>query len=332
MRIVSIVSAIVGLLVGTAIVGYYGFADVWHALAAIHWVGFAIVCAYHLALFCVLGLAWYAVLPPPRPVGVGTMIWGRIVRDSGSEVLPLSQLGGFGMGARAATVAGLAGMLSFASTVVDVTLETLAQLVYAAVGLGLLVWLHPGAVIAKPLGAGLIVGVFAVFAFVFVQRRGLGVVEILAERLAPRWIPNAVGHTRAFHQHIHAMYARMAGPQLGFVLHLVGWFANGIEAWIALHLMGVDLNIAAVLTIESLLYAVRSFAFFVPNAVGVQEGAYVILGGLFGLPPETALALSLLKRGRDLVVGVPALLVWQGSEGRRALRSDREVRSGNEAR
>lgn len=332
MRFVSIVSAIVGLVVGTAIVGYYGFADVWHALAAIRWGGFAIVCVYHLGLFCLLGLAWYAVLPPPQSVGAGTMIWGRIVRDSGSEVLPLSQLGGFGMGARAATVAGLSGMMSFASTVVDVTLETLAQLVYAAVGLGLLVWLHPGAAIAKPLGAGLIAGVFAVFAFVFVQRRGMGVVERLAERLAPRWIPNAVGHTRAFHQHIHALYARMAGPQVGFVLHLAAWFANGVEAWIALHLMGVELNIAAVLAIESLLYALRSFAFFVPNAVGVQEGAYVILGGLFGLPPDTALALSLLKRGRDLVIGVPALLIWQGTEGRRALRSDRQVHSGNEAR
>ncbi|MDE2512741.1 MAG: hypothetical protein KGL22_01435, partial [Alphaproteobacteria bacterium] len=86
MRIVSIVSAVIGLLVGTAIVGYYGFADVWHALSAIHWSGFAIVCAYHLALFCLLGLAWYSVLPTPRTVGVGTLIWGRVVRDSGSEV------------------------------------------------------------------------------------------------------------------------------------------------------------------------------------------------------------------------------------------------------
>lgn len=331
MRIVSIVAAIIGLLLGTAIVGYYGFGDVWNALRAIRWSGFAIVCAYHLALFVLLGTAWYLVLPP-RSAGVGATIWGRIVRDSGSEVLPLSQLGGFAMGARAATVAGLQGALSFASTVVDVTLETLAQLVYAGVGLGLLVWLRPDATIAKPLGIGLIVGVFAVFAFVLVQRRGMGVVERLAERLAPRWIPDAVGHTRALHQHIHAMYARMFGPQAGFVVHLVAWFANGVEAWLALHLMGVPLGIGAVLTIESLLYAVRSFAFFVPNAVGVQEGAYVVLGGLFGLPPDVALALSLLKRGRDLTIGVPALLIWQGTEGHRALRTGRQLRAGKEAR
>ncbi len=332
MRTISIVAAIVGLLLGTAIVGYYGFAEVWAALRAIRWSGFAVVCAYHVALLSLLGLAWYAVLPPPRAVGVGPQIWGRLVRDSGAEVLPLSQLGGFAMGARAASVAGVPGALSFASTVVDVTLETLAQLVYAAVGLGLLIWFRPDATIAKPLGVGLIVGVFAIFAFVFVQRRGLGVVERLAEKLAPRWIPDAVEHTRTFHHHIHAMYARMAGAQLGFVLHLGGWFANGVEAWIALRLMGVPLGIGPVLAIESLLYALRSFAFFVPNALGIQEGAYVMLGALFGLPPDVALALSLLKRGRDLTIGVPVLLAWQGSEGRRAWRAGRRLRRTKEAR
>ncbi|MDE2228205.1 MAG: flippase-like domain-containing protein [Alphaproteobacteria bacterium] len=332
MRIVSIVAAILGLLLGTFIVGYYGFGDVWSALRAIRWSGFAVVCLYHLGLLGLLGVAWYTVLPPPRSVGPGALIWGRIVRDAGAEVLPLSQLGGFAMGARAVTIAGLPGTLSLASTVVDVTLETLAQLVYAAVGLGLLVWFRPNAAIAKSLGVGLIVAVFAVFAFIFVQRRGMGVVERLAERLAPRWLPDAAEHTRALNHHIHMMYMRMVGPQLGFVLHLAGWFANGIEAWIALHLMGVPLGIGAVLTIESLLYALRSFAFFVPNAVGVQEGAYVVLGALFGLSPEIALALSLLKRGRDLTIGVPALLVWQGTEGRRALRAGRQLRASKEVR
>ncbi len=48
---------------------------------------------------------------------------------------------------------------------------------------------------------------------------------------------------------------------------------------------GATLDFAAVLVIESLLYAIRSVAFFVPNAIGVQEGAYVMLGAGFGLAP-----------------------------------------------
>ena len=40
-----------------------------------------------------------------------------------------------------------------------------------------------------------------------------------------------------------------------------------------------------------------------------------LLGALFGLSPDMALALSLLKRGRDITIGVPVLLCWQALEG-----------------
>jgi hypothetical protein len=44
-----------------------------------------------------------------------------------------------------------------------------------------------------------------------------------------------------------------------------------------------------------------------------------VVGALFGLSPEFALALSLIKRVRDIVIGVPALALWQAMEGRRLL-------------
>jgi hypothetical protein len=66
-----------------------------------------------------------------------------------------------------------------------------------------------------------------------------------------------------------------------------------------------------VLILESLAFALRSAAFAVPAAVGVQEGGYVALGALFGLGPEIGLALSLLKRAREVLLAVPALLGWK---------------------
>ena len=39
-------------------------------------------------------------------------------------------------------------------------------------------------------------------------------------------------------------------------------------------------------------------------------------GAVVGLGPEVALALSLIKRVRELVIGAPALLAWQIAEGR----------------
>ena len=50
-----------------------------------------------------------------------------------------------------------------------------------------------------------------------------------------------------------------------------------------------------------------------PGALGVQEAGYALLMPLFGLPAEMGLAVSLLKRARDIVIGVPVLLAWQGT-------------------
>jgi hypothetical protein len=72
--------------------------------------------------------------------------------------------------------------------------------------------------------------------------------------------------------------------------------------------------------LESLLYAVRTVAVVIPNAVGIQEGAYVLIGAGFGLTPQTALAVSLVKRARDLAIGLPALGAWQIVESGRLWR------------
>jgi len=47
------------------------------------------------------------------------------------------------------------------------------------------------------------------------------------------------------------------------------------------------------------------------------------------LTPDVALALSLLKRGRDLLIGIPALLFWQFIEGRRFWKARATASSSN---
>ncbi len=314
MKLATILAAVAGLILGTIIVAYYGFGAVASALGTIGWSGFLAIVAYHVASMAVLGMAWWAIVPPPHR-RARAFLWGRLIRDSGSEILPLSQIGGFIMGARAATLFGPSMTLAFASTVVDVTIEVMAQLGYTALGLALLVQLHPEASLVYPVAMGLALGLIAILGFVLLQRRGAALVERLSKRLAASWLPGATARTRPLQQSLDEIYARRSGLAAGFALHFAAWIVSAGEAWLALHLMGIDLGIAAVLTIESLLYAIRSVAFAVPNAVGVQEGAYVMLGALFGLPPEMALALSLLKRGRDLTIGIPALLAWQALEG-----------------
>ena len=50
--------------------------------------------------------------------------------------------------------------------------------------------------------------------------------------------------------------------------------------------------------IEALGQALKAVGFAVPGALGVQEGGYIVVCQIFGLSPEVAIALSLMKRLR----------------------------------
>jgi len=324
MKALAWIGLLAGALLATLLVGHYGLAAVGRALAAIGWTGFAVVVALHLAVIAVMGLAWFVLARPAPGARPALFVWGRLVRDSASEVLPLSQVGGYVAGACAVALGGAPFALAAASTIVDVTLEVIAQLLYTACGLALLQALHPDNGFARPMLVALAVMAALMAGFVVVQRRGMRLPAGLVRRLSQGWLgrfaAGRAGGVAAITQALHAIYARPGALALCFGVHLATWIVSGLEIWLALRFMGVDLGVGSVLAMESLLYGARSIAFMVPNAVGVQEGAYVALGALLGLGPETALALSLLKRARDITIGVPVLLAWQAIEGKRALR------------
>ncbi len=329
MRAFSVLAAAIGLVLVGALVIHFGANAVIRSLLAVGWAGFAAICLIQLALIGLMGIAWWVLLPGTSPWAA---IWARLVRDSASEVLPLSQLGGYVSGARAIAIAGVSGNAAAASTIVDVTLEFFAQIAYTALALAWLLSVEPRARVAAPaaIGLGLAAGLAA--GFVITQRRGVGLLDRFAGALGRGWAERMAVGAAALHAAIAAIYARRAGLWVSLALHLACWIGSAAEIWLALRFMGAALGFGAVLLIESLLYAIRSVAFAVPNAVGVQEGAYIVLGASFGLTPEIALALSLLKRARDAVLGLPALGAWQLVESGRLYRRSAANPNGFRAR
>jgi glycosyltransferase 2 family protein len=316
-RLVSLLAAMAGLALIGILIGYFGADAVFRSLLAVGWGGFATICLIHLALMAVMGIAWWALLPGTK---LWISIWGRLVRDAGSEVLPLSQVGGYVLGARAIAFAGVPGSTAAASTIVDVSLEFVSQIAFTGLVLAWLLRLWPNAPVAVPVAIGLAAAGILAIGLLVAQRRGFGLVDRLAAALGRDWLERTAAGAAALQAAISAIYGRRLRLCANFVLHLVCWIAATSEVWLALRFAGAPLGFGVVLVIEGLLYAVRSVAFGVPNAVGVQEGAYILLGGSFGLTPEMALALSLLKRARDLALGLPVLAACQFFEGRRLWR------------
>jgi putative membrane protein len=310
--------AALGLCLAAYLVLHVGFAAVLTAAAEVGWAGFALLCLYALTLFPLLGAAWRVLLPGAR-AGVWVFVWARLVREAASDVLPFSQVGGIVFGARTAIRHGVTGSEAFASTIVDVTSEALAQIAYIALGFAILSAGVPGSssigTLTKMFAVGLALAVVAGVLLVFLQRYGHRVMG----RLAARLIPGAAASADALADALDTIYRSRPRIALSCAMHLIGWLASGAGSWIAFRLIGVRVDLSAVIAIESLVGAAKSAAALVPNALGVQEAGYAALAPLFGIGPEFGLAVSFLRRARDIAIGAPVLLLSQAEAGRRAM-------------
>jgi uncharacterized membrane protein YbhN (UPF0104 family) len=105
-------------------------------------------------------------------------------------------------------------------------------------------------------------------------------------------VPAFAGGASAIDDVIVAAYR--TGPIMlhASVLRLIGWAADAGEVWLVMQALGKPLGMIDAFILESLGSGVRAAAFMLPGALGALEGSFVLFGALFGLPADTALAIS----------------------------------------
>ena len=311
-----LLATLLGIIIAAWAIGEVGLRQTFDAMRGIGWVGMALFTATSLGVLTILGLAWHAVAPGERWSRVGSFIWARTTREAATDVLPFSQLGGLVVGARTLTAAGVPEPVVYASMVADTTTEMAAQLLFTLAGVATLWFVltgDAGRLDVLPLALAGVGGMVAIIiAFVVAQRPLL----TFAAKLGARILPGSAAAMVAVREQLDTIYRNPRRMIAAFLFNLLAWIASAATAWVALHFMGNHAPLWAVMAQEALIFTLRSVAFAIPGAIGVQEATYALLGPLFGIPPATALALSLLKRARDLLIGIPALLLWQGAEAR----------------
>jgi putative membrane protein len=196
------------------------------------------------------------------------------------------------------------------------------QILFTLVGLGLLMIEPHDRAVASEVVFGVAIALLAAVAFVAAQRSGLfRLIERLLLRAAERWPGLALDGIRGLHQSVQAVHAHRQGLLVGAAFHGIAWALGTAEVWIALAALGHPVGLREAFVIESLGAALRSAGFFVPGALGVQEAALILVCSPFGVPAETAVALSMVKRVRELGYGLASLAAWQWSEGYRLVRA-----------
>jgi putative membrane protein len=315
LKLFSIALALLGITGATVLVAWFGFDRVAHAILSVGALGFGVFSAWQFVVMTILGIGWWVVVPPEKRRAPPVFIWGRMVRDSAAACLPFSPVGGFAIGARAVTLHGVSWSVAAISTVVDLTAEFAAEILFALGGLIVILSRTSDGAIAHTAEIGVVVAVAAALGILKLQRGVASIFVKLGKRLLGQWFAGAEQDGISTVE-LTAMYGDSARVTLCMAAHAVGWFGKGLGNWIAFRLLGSDLDLLGGLAIEGLLHIMMAAAILIPGYAGVQEAGYVALGTVFGVPPEISLGVSLVRRGRDIAIGIPILLVWQFIEAR----------------
>jgi putative membrane protein len=307
-----------GILLFIALLASQGFSGVVHVLSLAGWALLP-VALFHLLPLAIDAAAIRVLEPTVRPHAMRDALLVRWIGESANSLLPVGALGGPLLMVRQFIQRGMPGADAVAIMTVSTTLQTFAHMVFALLGLAVLGGrlqqlsnLASWAAIA--VSSALIV--VAILAFYVLQRRGLfgRVIRLLQRLVRSHDWSDMERHAAGADLAITATYARTAQVWRAFLLNLAGWLVGTAEVWMLLDLLGSPVSWAEALALESVGSAIRGAGFAIPGSLGVQEGGYLLLAPLLQLRPDVALAVSLGKRARELLLGLPGMVYLHFSE------------------
>src|ERR1700758_771244 len=312
-----------GAALFTILLIHQGAPQVMAVVASAGW-WIAAVVIYHFAVPVLLDtLAWWSLFPRSERLPLWELLWMRWIGESVSTLVPSASVGGDVVRARLAALHGAPIPTAAASVLVDITLGVFVQIVFTLLGLALIVTATGHQSFVRPTLIGAVIGVLAIVGFYVVQRLGIfRFIGKMISRLANAEDWHSLvhgGHT--LDEAVRTQYARRRG-----VIGCCAWTATSLilgsgEIWIALYALGLRSTVVNAVILQSMVLTIRSAVFPVPGALGVQEGGYVLVGNLLGIPGDAAFALSLIARVRELILGIPGLIAWQVIAGRRVFRA-----------
>ena len=299
-----------GLLIGLTM--NQGFSEMKSAFAEVGW-GVFLICAVAVVFLCVGTRSWHALLAADTRPKYKTLLWCRWISTSINALLPVAQIGGDIVRARLIALRGVPGAEAGASVVADVTIGVLIQVLFA--GMGLLLLIGREGLSATSVIAIFTVVVFGLIVVVFYVAQHTGLFRRMSRvfvRVAGMQNgENLIGNAQDIDQALVMIYRRRPAILRACGWRLASWYVGVIEVWIALWFLQCPVSLVEAMILESLGQAVRKAAFIIPGGLGAQEGGFMVLGIGMGLGPDIGLALSLVKRVRELMIGIPAFMAWK---------------------
>jgi putative membrane protein len=325
-RIAGYIGGLLGLTLLVALVLRTDLPAMLQALATAGWPLLWLI-PYRAPYFLLFAIGWFYLLRPYDPegrAGLGYLFWVTSVREAIDRLLPVASVGGGVVGVRLVRWRGIAAAAISATVIVEIVLTMIGSYAFTALGLILLLEMSPTGAQYHRFLLVFLISLPAPAVMVLLLRYG-SVFARLEKFLGPLVGVSALSEGAAsLDRELRACFKRWRSLLLAGLLQFAALVMGSFEVWFALRLFGHPVAAGTALILESMTQAMRHVAFVVPAGLGVQEATLVLFGHALGISSELALAVSMAKRIREVLCGLPALLSWQWMEGRRLRRLVRD--------
>ena len=320
MSIIARLGLALGLLLLIGLIIWQGAMDVFTLLLTTGWT------------LLWLPLVWFPNLLPAtqgwrlllmidvRPAFIHALlaIWmGRAVNN----LLPTATIGGEIVKAHLIASWGVSGIHAIASVVVDKAMQALSVAIWGLTGVCVLLLYSTDDELALYATIGFVILLFCAIGFLMVQRLGmLGILANLGGKLIKTdYWQGVTFNAKEIDVVILEIYRHKLRIIFAVFLKTLGLLLQTGEVWLACYLLGHPIGLLEAVLLKSLTSTLSDIAFIIPNAYGIQEGAYILIGAIIGLPADISLAVSLAVRIRDIVFDPAGLLTYHNIESKKLL-------------
>ena len=315
-KVLSYVGLFAGLAAMTGLIAWQGFGDVSGIILASGWPILLVPLAWSPTV--VLGtVSWRLLFEPGKEPAFKDLFMALWMGRAINTLLPVASIGGEVVKARMLILWGYPKSESSASVVVDKTVQVFGVIVWGLIGVALLVHYSVEQELIAAALTGIAVLGAAIAGFVLVQKAGMArfVVDSARKVTKAEFLENLMDGADRVDDNLRGSYARLGRIALAVFWRSLALVLQTAEVWVAAYVLGHPITVMEAMFLKSMTSTLSDVAFVIPNAYGIQEGAFVVLGAMLGLPPDLMLAVSLSIRIRELLVDLPGLAIWQHAEG-----------------
>jgi uncharacterized protein (TIRG00374 family) len=317
LRLVNLILLLIASVFFVWILNEVGWDTLGHYLWQVGWYWPLLLLPYGVVNWLEAWSWKYILVDTPARTTVGRLFWLRLGGEALNQLTPTASLGGEPFKASRLQADGVPLEMASASVVIMKGILVLSLVLYIFTGLALAPFYLPEAakhmlfLSLAALGLAAAGIIFVVVqgrepfgnSFRFLNRRG--------------WLPHFLRDQEGFLGDLDTAMSQFyrqypSRAALAFFLFFLSWLLHSVEVYLMFWLLGHPISPGMAVCLDALAMLFTALGFFIPAAMGVQEGGNILLALGFKLGFDLGAAFSILRRIREafwLCLGL--VVVWR---------------------